>query len=310
MLAILKTEGEDTIMTTKQQLEALEYFSKHAGDWRAKAADVGSIKANVIEQRNGYVLQVADERPAMRSFLDVGCGTGELVCQIAKRGVDATGVDYAPEMIDLASKKAQDEGITRAKFVSCSIFDFEMQRESYGLISANGFIEYISQQEMQTFFDLVAEALAPRGSFVVGSRNRLFNLVSMNDFTLQETESDGIDLLLREAVKWTTAKEMVGVVSAECAPLQAPETEHAKTGIDVTTRFQYSPFQLINLLQERGLRAVEVYPVHIHGVTPSFKEANTEIHASIANLLQAYARHNTQLLVHASTFMLHVKKGE
>lgn len=297
-------------MITKQQQEALEYFRKHALDWRVNADGVGNTGVNVIERRNAYVQQVADARQSMRSFLDVGCGTGELVCHIARRGVDATGVDYAPEMIDLASKKAQDEGITQAKFVCCSIFDFEMQRESYDLISANGFIEYISQQEMQTFFDLVAEALAPGGSFVVGSRNRLFNLVSLNDFTLQEIEAGCIDLLLREAVKWTTAKEMVEVVSAECAPLQAPETVHAKTGIDVTTRFQYSPFQLINLLQDRGLRAVEVYPVHIHGVTPSFKEMQTEIHASIENLLQAYARHNTQLLAHASTFMLHVKNEE
>jgi len=297
-------------MTTKQQQESLEYFRKHASDWRSKAEGLKGARVNVIEQRNEYVLQVADEHPAMRSFLDVGCGTGELVCQIARRGVDATGVDYAPEMIALASKKARDEGIPRAKFVCCSIFDFEMQPGGYDLISANGFIEYISQQEMRAFFDLVAQALAPGGSFVVGSRNRLFNLISMNDFTLQEIEAGGVDLLLREAVKWTAAKEMVEVVSAECAPLQAPETRHTKTAIDVATRFQYSPFQLINLLQDRGLRAVEVYPVHIHGVTPSFSKTNAETHVSIANLLQAYARHNTQLLAHASTFMLHVKKGE
>jgi len=83
-----------------------------------------------------------------------------------------------------------------------------------------------------------------------------------------------------------------------------------KTGIDVTTRFQYTPLQLINLLHGRGLKALEVYPVHIHGVTPSFKETNMELHSSIANLLQAYARHNTKLLSHASTFMLHVKKEQ
>lgn len=296
--------------TKKQQQEALDYFKKHAEDWRSKAEELGSTKVNVIEQRNEYVLQVADEHPAMRSFLDVGCGTGELVCHVARRGVDAIGVDYAQEMIDLASKKALDEAILQAKFVCCSIFDFEMQRESYELISANGFIEYISQQEMNTFFDLVAEALAPGGSFVVGSRNRLFNLFSMNDFTLQELKAGSVDLLLREAVKWTTAKEIVEVLNADCAPLQAPNSVHPKTEIDVTTRFQYTPLQLINLLHARGLRAVEVYPAHIHGVAPSFKETNTKIHASIANLLQAYARHSTQFIAHASTFMLHVKKGE
>lgn len=297
-------------MTTKQQQESLDYFRKHAGDWRENAKGAGDAQVNVIEQRNGYVLQVADEHPVMQSFLDVGCGTGELVCQIASRGVDATGVDYAPEMIELASEKARDEGITQAKFMCSSVFDFVMPSEHYDLISANGFIEYISQKEMLAFFDIIADALAPGGSFVVGSRNRLFNLVSMNDFTLQEIEAGGTDLLLREAVKWTNATAIGEIVSTDCAPLQAPETEHAKTGIDVTTRFQYSPFQLINLLQDRDFRAVDVYPVHIHGVTPSFTRTNAEIHASIANLLQTYARHSTQLLVHASTFMLHVKKEE
>lgn len=296
------------MMTTKQQQEALNYFRTHAEDWRSKAADLGDSKVNVIGQRNAYILQIAEERPTTRSFLDVGCGTGELVCQMARRGVYSTGVDYAPEMIDLASQKARNEQIPLAKFVCNSVFDFEIHPESYDLISANGFIEYLSQQEMQAFFDLAAQALSIGGSLVVGSRNRLFNLVAMNDFTLQEIISGDIDLLLREAVKWSTAKGMVGVVRAECATLQPPETTHTKTGIDVATRFQYSPFQLINLLQDRGLRPIEVYPVHIHGVTPSFKDANPEAHASIANLLQAHAKHNTQLLAQSSTFMLHVKK--
>jgi len=229
---------------------------------------------------------------------------------MARRGVDATGVDYAPEMIDLASQKARDENIPQARFVCSSIFDFEMQREHYDLISANGFIEYVSQQEMLNFFDRVAQALVPGGSFIVGSRNRLFNLISMNDFTLQETKSGNIDLLLREAVKWTTATDITDVVRGDFSPLQAPETEHTKTIIDVATRFQYTPFQLITLLQDKGLTPIEVYPIHIHGVTPSFQRMNPEIHASIANLLQAYARHNMPLLTHASSFMLHVMKGK
>ncbi len=297
-------------MTTKQQQEALDYFKSHAEDWRSKAQGSGTTKVNVIEQRNQYVLYVADEYPALRSYLDVGCGTGELVCHVAKRGIEAVGVDFAQEMIELASQKARDETITKAKFVCSSIFDFKIQRESYDLISANGLIEYISQQELHTFFDVVTEALAPGGSFVVGSRNRLFNLVTMNDFTLQELKAGSVDLLLQEAVKWTTANSFGEVLSTDCAPLQAPNAEHVKTGIDVTTRFQYTPLQLINLLHGRGLKAIEVYPVHIHGVTPLFKETNMELHASIANLLQAYARHNTKLLSHASTFMLHVKKEQ
>jgi 2-polyprenyl-3-methyl-5-hydroxy-6-metoxy-1,4-benzoquinol methylase len=296
-------------MTSKQQREALEYFKKHAGDWRAKAESRGETEVNVIGQRNRFVLRIADENPALRSFLDVGCGTGELVRDVARRGVDALGVDFAQEMIDLATRKAVDEAVTHATFVCRSIFDFEIAGKNYDLIAANGFIEYLSQPEMHAFFDRVADGLAPGGSFVVGSRNRLFNLVSMNAFTLREVEVGALELLIGEAVKWSTAKRIEDVLGADCAPLQAPATEHAKTGIDVTTRFQYTPLQLLGLLHARGLRAVEVYPVHIHGAPPSFAETNAQVHASIAELLQAHARHDTRLLVHASTFMLHVKKG-
>ena len=100
-------------MTTKQQQEALEYFKEHAEDWRSEAEGLGSAEVNVIEQRNRYVLQIADEIPVIRSFLDVGCGTGELVCHIARHGIKAIGVDYAQEMIDLASQKALDEAVTK-----------------------------------------------------------------------------------------------------------------------------------------------------------------------------------------------------
>lgn len=297
-------------MTTRQQQEALEYFRTHADEWRAKAGGTGTDDVNVIEQRNDYVLGVLDERAATRFFLDVGCGTGELACAAARRGTDATGLDYAPEMIALASEKARSEGLTCAQFVCASVFDFPLARGRYELISANGFIEYISQPELQAFFALVADALASGGSFVVGSRNRLFNLVSMNDFTLQEIESGSARSLLEEAVAWAQAAEVADLAGSGSCPLQPPDTEHARTGVDVATRFQYTPLQLMTLLRDRGLRTVDVYPVHIHGVTPAFKEAHPRIHASIANLLQTFARRNTQFLPHASTFMLHaVKEG-
>lgn len=297
-------------MKTKQQRETLEYFKKHAAEWRLEAEGIGASGVNVIEQRNEYVLQVASERSQLQSFLDIGCGTGELVCHMAQRGVPAIGVDYAQPMIDLASRKATDEGIANARFVCSSIFDFDPSGMSYDLIAANGLIEYLSHEEMFRLFDLIAEAMPRGGSFVVGSRNRLFNLVSMNEFTSEEIESGAVDPLLRESIMWSGASDISEIVSTDCAELQVAETEHANTGIGVSTRFQYSPLQLIKLLRARRLRLVEVYPVHIHGVIPAFGKAHDEIHSAIANLLQGYGRHNLQLLSQASTFMLHVTRED
>ena len=295
-------------MKTKQQQEALEYFKKSADKWKEKTDGLDQHSVNIIRQRNEFVKKIVSENKPIGSFLDVGCGTGELVCQIAKLEIEATGVDYAQEMIDLALKKVYEESISNAKFVCSSIFDLKMEQNSFDCISANGFIEYISHREIEIFFDIIAKTLTSGGSFVVGSRNRLFNLISMNKFTLKELESDSFDLLVKEAVKWNTANEIEEVLNVHPAPIQASETEHENTGIDVTTRFQYTPLQLIKMLRSRDFNFVEVCPVHIHGVTPSFKEKNSGVHTSIANLLQTYARQSNHLLTHASTFMLHVKK--
>ena len=298
-------------MSTKQQEEALGYFKAHADDWESKAQSSGrhKVKVNVIQQRNGYVLAVVDDRAQTATALDVGCGTGDLACDLAQHGVAALGVDYAQEMIDLAREKKQAQNLENAQFECVSIFDFDFAGRRYDVIAANGFIEYISQNELRQFFDLVAEGLAPGGSFVVGSRNRLFNLFSLNTYTLNELDGPDSELLMREAVSLASGEDLAGLQALPCAALQRTDTEHANTGIGVTTRFQYTPAQLLQMLHARGLDPVELYPVHIHGVSPAFKGEKPEVHVSISNLLQTHARHNAVLVPFASSFMLHVRKG-
>lgn len=52
--------------------------------------------------------------------LDVGCGTGDLVCDLAKNEINARGVDFAQEMIDIAKDNAHKMGLEKAKFECCS----------------------------------------------------------------------------------------------------------------------------------------------------------------------------------------------
>lgn len=295
-------------MTTKQQDETLRYFKSHAEDWKNKAEFSDPQRVNIIQQRNRYVVKVINNYSLSGYVLDVGCGTGDLVCEIAQQGIEAIGVDYAQEMIDLATEKSQDSQLTKAHFECCSIFDFNFSERKYSLISANGFIEYISQDELSQFFDLVCDALAPQGSFVVGSRNRLFNIFSINKYTSHELAESDFDLLIKEAIALASGADIEELIKMECAPLQKPDTTHEKTKIDVTTRFQYTPLRLIRMLSERGLKPIEVYPIHIHGVPPAFKNRQPEIHTSISNLLQTYAEQSPELVPWSSSFMLHVRK--
>jgi 2-polyprenyl-3-methyl-5-hydroxy-6-metoxy-1,4-benzoquinol methylase len=305
-----KGEKEIVCMKTKQQEEAIHYFEAHARDWQNKAESADLEKVNIIEQRNSFVLQVIAQRSQTSSALDVGCGTGDLVCCVARQGIKATGVDFAQEMVDIALGKAGEEKLDRAQFECCSIFDFNFANERYDVISANGFIEYISQDELNQFFDIVHEALTPGGSFVVGSRNRLYNMFSVNDFTLTELNEGSSEALLKEAVALASGMGIDRLSEIDCAPLQKPETQHSKTGIDVATRFQYTPLQLVRMSDPRGFEAAKIYPVHIHAVPPVFGKKHPEIHGSIANLLQGYSNQDMELVPFSSSFMLHLQKKD
>ena len=135
-------------MTTSQQIEALNYFRTHAAYWRLQAEQASATEVNVTQQRNQFVAQVAEDRSGTRTFLDVGCGTGELVYELASRGIESLGVDYAPEMIALAEQRAGDGQHANATFKCGSIFEIPLPPASFDVIAANGFIEYISEREM------------------------------------------------------------------------------------------------------------------------------------------------------------------
>jgi len=295
-------------MRTVQQEEAFHYFKAHAGAWKNKAEGFDGNKINITIQRNDYVLKVISERK-VKSVLDIGCGTGDLVCEIAQKGISAIGVDFAQDMIDFALNKAKKEKLKNARFECCSVFDFDFPEQAYDVISANGFIEYISQHELGRFLDLVFKALQPKGSFVVGSRNRLFNIFSLNAFTQHEIAESAVEGLLEEAIALASGVTLKELSKYKSVLPQKAGTEHPNTGIDVATRYQYTPLQLIELLKDKGFNAVEICPIHIHCAPPAFKNKYPDIHSSTSNLLQTYGRKSLELIPCSSSFMLHVQRG-
>jgi hypothetical protein len=58
---------------------------------------------------------------------------------------------------------------------------------------------------MEDFFDRAAAMLRPGGALVVGSRNRLYNAVSMNRFTEMERKLGVLDRLTAEAIAIQTS---------------------------------------------------------------------------------------------------------
>ena len=69
-------------------------------------ADIDYVKwADFIEK---IFNKECNSRPDL--VLDLGCGTGKMTLELAKRGYDMTGIDYSPEMLDIARSEAEDKG--------------------------------------------------------------------------------------------------------------------------------------------------------------------------------------------------------
>lgn len=292
-------------MNTKQQREAREYFSRSAREWEQRAERTSPARVNVIRQRNQYVLAALTAIPRVHQALDVGCGTGELVIAFARRGIAATGIDFSEAMIRRARRKAGS--MRKATFVCASVFDYDLGSNAgkFDLVVANGFIEYISLRELGRFLTFARRALRRGGTLILSSRNRLFNIWSLNRFTENELAGGGAEAIIRESIAIANATRIADLAAVQPAAPPKEATFQPKTNrISVSQRYQYTPVQLIRILGRHGFRASDIAPVHIHGVSPAFKDRYPRVHVRISNLLQRYAGAHPALIPFASSFMI------
>ena len=144
---------------------------------------------------------------------------------------------------------------------------------------------------------------------MLGSRNRLFNIFSLNDFTKLEADAGTVQALLRESIVIASDADDAELAAIEPAPLAVGDVRQTNTGIDVSTRLQYTPVQLIRLLEAKGFETVQLSPIHIHGLAPRLARLSAEAHTRISNLLHADALANRHLIPQSSSFMIHARKA-
>ena len=251
----------------KQQIQTQKYFGSEAERWDAQAK---KLEYNTIMDRNNTVLDSFRRHGNVTNFLDVGCGTGQLTIQIADLGVAAVGIDFAPEMIDVCRKNSKVANST-ANFNCASVFDYKFTADSLDLVSAQGFIEYISESELTEFIKILSQILKKNGTAVVGSRNRLFNVVSMNEYTQMEIEIGAIPHLIAESISVQMSpsqQSLFETLNQFSFEMERPKS-HPNTGIDVTTRHQYTPSELIARFRNADLTPSQIYPINFHPVPQS-----------------------------------------
>lgn len=284
----------------KQQKQTLLHFKKNANSWFKQSINNNKKTYNTIQQRNEYVLQFLKKNKKL-SFLDVGCGPGNLVSSSSKYTKKSVGIDFSKEMIDIANANFKRKNIF---FYNSSIFNFK-NKEKFDVISANGFIEYISIKELKNFLLIVKNKLNKGGYLILSSRNRLYNLFSLNDFTKKELGKGAINHIINESILLNNLDLREFVKRATKLAI-SEKKQPLTSSIKVNVRNQFTPLQLIFLLKKFNYKTLDLSSVNYHPVTPNIFNKNKKKISVISNSLNNQYK-SLSLIPSSSTFMVTAK---
>jgi SAM-dependent methyltransferase len=109
-----------------------------------------------------------DEHPPAEPVLDLGCGTGDLVFAIARRGLQVLGVDIVECAIAQARAKAAalpPEVARRADFAVGDALHPTSLRRQFGAVVDSGFFHLFEQDQRDRLAEEVAASLVPGGRY-------------------------------------------------------------------------------------------------------------------------------------------------
>ncbi|WP_298862722.1 class I SAM-dependent methyltransferase [uncultured Gimesia sp.] len=286
-----------------QQDQTYRFFKSHAKAWQVKAEDE---VYSTIQNRHLAVFETMKKYPNESSLLDVGCGTGQLAIEASNNHWHSLGLDFADDMIEIA-KENNKRASASAEFICGSIFEFKSEK-SFDVISAQGFIEYISLEQLDEFLAFLNTICNKGGAVAIGSRNRLFNVHSINQFTQIEKDLGTLPSLIEEAIAIHTSssqEEAIECIRNLNSEYVQPD-KHPLTGIGVDTRYQFTPSDLANKLENAGFTVTSLYPVHLHPFPVNVMDDSEVmgVHKEIARFASEKMISNHRLVPYSSSYVI------
>ena len=122
------------------------------------------------------------------SILDLGCGTGELAYEIAKKGTEVIGIDIDYYQIEKAKKhKLHDSLNVNFQEMNATQLSFT---EKFDAVVSHRLIHWVDEEQQKDLLDNVWQALKPGGRFVAslfgaGTGDEIINIIKNTDIKKQ-----------------------------------------------------------------------------------------------------------------------------
>ena len=142
-------------------IDAQAFDEFEAGGWELVAGRYGELLSPITSQAIAPLLDAAGVRAGMR-VLDVGTGPGDAAAAAVARGADATGIDIAAAMVEIASRRHPG-----ASFVQGSATELPFTDESFDAAVGNVVILHVGEPERAA--QELARVLVPGGGVALST---------------------------------------------------------------------------------------------------------------------------------------------
>lgn len=189
----------------------------------------------------------------LEAILELGCGTGSMTVELARRGYDMTALDLSEDMLAVADNRARELDISNILFLCENMCAFEL----YGTVDAvicclDGINHLDIKEDLYACFALVNNYLNPNGLFIfdVNTPYRFKTTYAERDYIL---EDDGVMCC------WRNRLNKKGDVVDFCLTVFEENEDGTWTRTDGIERERaYGLRALKNALEANGLELVNV----------------------------------------------------
>jgi ubiquinone/menaquinone biosynthesis C-methylase UbiE len=112
---------------------------------------------------------IIDQLPADARVLEIGCGNGRLLIELARRdGIsEGLGLDVAASRIDFARTWAREEGASRIRFETADVLEYPFSERGFSAVccitGAFGYFEVFATGAAQRLAGRIVKSLSPGG---------------------------------------------------------------------------------------------------------------------------------------------------
>lgn len=157
-------------MTSPNPVPSKEYTRDYYSGFCQGYEEFAASRGGVLPARLAIPLRLAQIQPKM-CVLDVGCGRGEMVFNIAQKGALVWGVDYASEALKLA-QEVLDEALdsetkTRVGIGQCDAKTLPFANNSVDRIFMLDIVEHLYPDELRAAISEARRVLVPGGQLIL-----------------------------------------------------------------------------------------------------------------------------------------------